>query len=67
MFEAFSHAVKMGFLANDPSSNVSLQAVLDGCVGKLLEALRDETDLTARACGAGMYHNNSHNNTIYTH
>ncbi|KAJ1437419.1 armadillo-type protein [Ochromonadaceae sp. CCMP2298] len=52
MFEAFSHAVQMGFLADDPTHNVSLQAVLDGCVGKLLEALRDETDITARACGA---------------
>jgi hypothetical protein len=52
MFEAFVHAVQLGFIQNNPSQNVSLDAVLTGCIGKLAEAVRDEADATARACAA---------------
>eukprot|EP01032_Pedospumella_encystans_P019768 gene19768-22474_t len=52
MFEAFTHAVSLGFIENDPSRNISLDAVLSSCLSKLLEVVREESDLTARACGA---------------
>lgn len=52
MFAALVHAVQLGFLQNDPSRNISLEAVFNSCLSKLLEVVREEADLTARACGA---------------
>jgi len=52
MFAALMHAVQLGFIQNDPSRNISLEAVFNGCLSKLLEVVREEADLTARACGA---------------
>lgn len=52
MFDAFVHAIRLGFIQNNPAQNISLSAVLSSCLSKLLEAVRDETDPTARACAA---------------
>lgn len=52
MFAAFVNAVQLGFIQNDPSRNISLEAVFTSCLSKLLEVVREEADLTARACGA---------------
>jgi hypothetical protein len=52
MFDAFVHAIQLGFIQNNPSQNISLDAVLTGCLSKLLEAVREEADSTARACAA---------------
>lgn len=52
MFDAFVHAIQLGFIQNNPAQNISLDAVLSGCLSKLLEAVREEADPTARACAA---------------
>ena len=52
MFEALVHAAQLGYIQDDPSRNISLDAVLSSCLSKLMESLRDEADATARACAA---------------
>jgi len=52
MFDAMLHAIKLGNLSDDPSCNISLEAVLVSCMSRLLDGLRDETDATARLCAA---------------
>jgi len=52
MFDALLHAKKLGYLCDDPSRNIALETVLVNCVSRLLEGLRDETDVTARLCAA---------------
>lgn len=52
MFDAMLHAIKLGYLCDDPNRNISLEVVVVICVSRLLDGLRDETDGTARLCAA---------------
>ena len=52
MFDALTHAVQLGYIQNNPAQNISLEAVLNSCLTKLLEAVREEADSVSRACAA---------------
>ncbi len=46
-FEAYVHSIQCGFIGATPAHT---EEVLMGCLMKLLEAVRNETDATSRAC-----------------
>ncbi len=46
-FEAYVHAIELGFLGATPDQ---MEVVMSGCLTKILEAVRNETDPTSRAC-----------------